>query len=361
MPMSPNVEMIASICSASTRSSGRWSLISEYVRKPRSLPSLIRFLRRVRRVSASSLGSSAGISQASLPPRRPPRPPLPFDLTSATFASRSSSACFALLTGVFACLAAALASSFGAGAFAAALALGAGSLRVRAATLACGACFFAGRLPAWERSLRRLTALAFFLAARTFFTLDLLRFCILASPGISAIGPANYTMNCAGLGEKPKIVPKGRTFKGFDLFLPSEFEARNRPRPLVKALVRQALLVGAPFLGRCDAFEHLGRQLLLILRQTSAQLRHRIPQLTERLFLRQFERKPNRLRLGNEVAVRRRLRQLDQHRIRQGVGIFVLRHQFADLPQGGSLLVLRPKKLHVHLEREGGFGKDEGQ
>src|SRR4051812_41747607 len=212
--------MMASICSASTRSSGRWSLISEYVRKPRSLPSLIRFLRRVRRVSASSLGSSAGISQASLPPRRPPRPPLPFDLTSATFASSSSSACFALLTGVLACLAAALASSFGAGALAAATGFGAGSLRARAATLACGACFFAGRLPAWERSLRRLTALAFFLAARTFFTLDLLRFCILASPGVSANRPANY----AGLGEKPKIVPKGRTFKGFDLFLVLELK-----------------------------------------------------------------------------------------------------------------------------------------
>src|SRR3954467_9600186 len=263
----------------------------------------MRFLSRVRRGSASSFGSSAGISQASLPPRRPPRPPLPLDLTSATLASRSSSACLALLTGVFACLAAALASSLGAGVLAATT-FGAGTLRARAVTLAGCACFFAGRLPAWERSLRRLTALAFFLAARTFFTLDLLRFCILASPGVSAIGPANYTMNCAGLGEKPKIVPKGRTFKGFDLFLPSEFEARNRPRPLVKALVRQALLVGAPFLGRCDAFEHLGRQLLLILRQTSAQLSHRISQLTERLFLRQFERKPNRLRLGNEVAVR---------------------------------------------------------
>src|SRR4051812_24964025 len=211
--------MMASICSASTRSSGRWSLISEYVRKPRSLPSLIRFLRRVRRVSASSLGSSAGISQASLPPRRPPRPPLPFDLTSATFASRSSSACLALLTGVFACLAAALASSLGAGVLAATT-FGAGCLRARAVTLACGACFFAGRLPAWERSLRRLTALAFFLAARTFFTLDLLRFCILASPGVSANRPTSY----AGLGEKPKIVPKGRTFKGFDLFLPFELK-----------------------------------------------------------------------------------------------------------------------------------------
>ncbi len=79
--------MIASICSASTRSSGRWSLISAYVRKPRSLPSLIRFLRRVRRVSASSLGSSAGISHSSLRLLRPPRPPLPLDLTSATLAS----------------------------------------------------------------------------------------------------------------------------------------------------------------------------------------------------------------------------------------------------------------------------------
>src|SRR3954447_7601774 len=65
----------------------------------------MRFLSRVRRGSASSFGSSAGISQASLLPRRPPRPPLPLDLTSATLASRSSSACLALLTGVFGALA----------------------------------------------------------------------------------------------------------------------------------------------------------------------------------------------------------------------------------------------------------------
>src|SRR5258706_10166132 len=94
--MSPKVEMIASICSASTRSSGRWSLISEYVRKPRSLPSLIRFFRRVRRVSASSLGSSGGISQASFLPLRPGRP-LTFDFAAATLASSSSSAALALL------------------------------------------------------------------------------------------------------------------------------------------------------------------------------------------------------------------------------------------------------------------------
>src|SRR6185437_3337051 len=64
--MSPKVEMIASICSASTRSSGRWSLISEYVRKPRSLPSLMRFFSRLRRVSASSFGIAAATAALAL-------------------------------------------------------------------------------------------------------------------------------------------------------------------------------------------------------------------------------------------------------------------------------------------------------
>ena len=68
MPMSLNVPDDAFDLLGSTMLSGRWSLISAYVRKPRSLPSLIRFFRRVRRVSASSFGISAGMSQASLPP-----------------------------------------------------------------------------------------------------------------------------------------------------------------------------------------------------------------------------------------------------------------------------------------------------
>ena len=215
---------MASICSASTRSSGRWSLISEYVRKPRSLPSLIRFFRRVRRVSASSLGSSAGISQASLPPRRPPRPPLPpFDLTSATLASSSSSACLALvLTGL---------------AFLGGLVVGLRRRRLRrrrpwrAVTLARARCDLGDAAVSSPGACRRaraasarLTALAFFLAARTFFTFDLLRFCISCFP--RDIGELRQLR---GLGEKPKIVPKGRTFKGFDLFLPLEFQARNLP------------------------------------------------------------------------------------------------------------------------------------
>src|SRR5690349_15734330 len=53
--------MMFSICSASSMSSGRWSLISAYVRKPRSLPSTMRFLRRVRRASAS-LGRASSFS-----------------------------------------------------------------------------------------------------------------------------------------------------------------------------------------------------------------------------------------------------------------------------------------------------------
>src|SRR3954468_15088194 len=175
MPISPKVEMIASICSASTKSSGRWSLISEYVRKPRSLPSLIRFLRRVRRVSASSLGSSAGISQASFPPRRPPRPPLPLDLTSATLASRSSSACLALLTGVFGALAEAATAGLAELAFAGTL--------PRATAGAFARSGFLWTLGARALTFRRLTTLAFFFAARTFLTLDFdLRFWTIRPP-----------------------------------------------------------------------------------------------------------------------------------------------------------------------------------
>src|SRR6266404_6044351 len=171
MPMSPNVEMMASICSASTRSSGRWSLISEYVRKPRSLPSLIRFLSRVRRVSASSLGSSAGMSHSSLRPRRPR---LPLTLTSLTFASRSSSACLALLIGAFGALPSGLAAT----AFACAPLAGA-SLCARSACFARSS-FLCGRaFGAWRFSAR--TTRAFFLAACAFLTLDL-RFCAISVP-----------------------------------------------------------------------------------------------------------------------------------------------------------------------------------
>ena len=52
--MSPIMLMMPSICSASRTSSGRWSLISANVRKPRSLPSTIRLFRRRLRASTSA-------------------------------------------------------------------------------------------------------------------------------------------------------------------------------------------------------------------------------------------------------------------------------------------------------------------
>src|SRR5439155_13477479 len=158
--------------------------ISEYVRKPRSLPSLIRFLRRVRRVSASSFGVSAGSSHSSLRPRRPPRPPLPFALTSLTFASSSSSACLALLIGVFAL--ALLSSGFGASAFTASVAFGAAALCARAGSLARSRSrFLTARDFAAETRFSVLvlrTFLAFFLAARTFLTFDLRFFWTILTP-----------------------------------------------------------------------------------------------------------------------------------------------------------------------------------
>src|SRR5688500_12948602 len=115
------------------------------------------------------------MSHASLPPRRPPPPRLPLPLTSLTFASRSSSACLALLIGVLPALAArgsSFASVFGAGAgFAAAT-----SLRALRSGFFAAMGFRAAR----SLALRRLTTLAFFLAARTFFTL--LRFWTILPP-----------------------------------------------------------------------------------------------------------------------------------------------------------------------------------
>ena len=64
-------QMMPSICSASSRSSGRWSLISAYVRKPRSLPSTISVFRRRLRASTSAGVSSRGAISAC-------RPLLPF-------------------------------------------------------------------------------------------------------------------------------------------------------------------------------------------------------------------------------------------------------------------------------------------
>ncbi len=65
--MSPIIEITPSICSASSTSSGRWSLISAYVRKPRSLPSTIRVFRRRLRASTSAGVSSRGAISACLP------------------------------------------------------------------------------------------------------------------------------------------------------------------------------------------------------------------------------------------------------------------------------------------------------
>jgi hypothetical protein len=97
-------------------------------------------------------------------------------LTSLTFASSSSSACFALLIGVFAALAA-FSSTFGAGP-----ALGAAALRI------LGAGFFAATRLRVARTLTlalsRLATLAFFFAARTFFSF--FRFCTIRPPPLTA-------------------------------------------------------------------------------------------------------------------------------------------------------------------------------
>src|SRR5688572_9166363 len=126
------------------------------------------------------------MSQASLPPRRPPRPRRPRPLTSLTFASSSSSACLALLIGVLAPLAARLstfAPAFAAGAGLAPAALrsfGAGARVTVRVTFWRTSFFGAAGRAARPLSLRRLTTLAFFLAARTFFSF--LRFWTIRPP-----------------------------------------------------------------------------------------------------------------------------------------------------------------------------------
>src|SRR5471032_348111 len=65
MPMSLKVPMMPSIASGSTMFSGRWSLISAYVRKPRSLPNLIRVFSFWRRRSSSSSVASVSDEKAS--------------------------------------------------------------------------------------------------------------------------------------------------------------------------------------------------------------------------------------------------------------------------------------------------------
>ena len=54
MPISLSIFVIASSTSASTNLSGRWSLISCSVRKPRLLPSFTRLANSMRRFSASA-------------------------------------------------------------------------------------------------------------------------------------------------------------------------------------------------------------------------------------------------------------------------------------------------------------------
>src|SRR5688500_11694334 len=129
------------------------------------------------------------MSHASLP-RRPPRPRLPLPLTSATLASRSSSACLALvLIGVFAPLAAsALGSTFGAGT----------ALAAAPFFSLIGVGWRAGRCLRTARSLalRRLTTLAFFFAARTF--LICLRFWTIHPPGNNCITTKNRTAHYMG-------------------------------------------------------------------------------------------------------------------------------------------------------------------
>src|SRR5207247_7210903 len=91
-----------------------------------------------------------------------------FALTSLTFASSSSSACLALLIGVFAL--ALLASGFGASAFSASVAFGAAALCARAGSLARSRFLTARDFAAETRFSVLRTFLAFFLAARTFLT-----------------------------------------------------------------------------------------------------------------------------------------------------------------------------------------------
>ena len=67
--MSPIMLTMPSICSASSTSSGRWSLISANVRKPRSLPSTISVFRRRLRASTSAGVSTRGAISACRPLR----------------------------------------------------------------------------------------------------------------------------------------------------------------------------------------------------------------------------------------------------------------------------------------------------
>ncbi len=69
MPMSPIMLTMPSICSASSTSSGRWSLISANVRKPRSLPRTISVFSRRLRASTSAGVSTRGAISAWRPLR----------------------------------------------------------------------------------------------------------------------------------------------------------------------------------------------------------------------------------------------------------------------------------------------------
>src|SRR5258706_11093497 len=264
MPMSPKVEMIASICSASTRSSGRWSLISAYVRKPRSLPSLIRFLRRVRRVSASSLGSSGGISQASFLPLRPGRP-LPFALAAATFASSSSSAAFALL---IVGLPFFLSSAFGAGALAAAL----------PARTFFGVFFWAAAWRCPSFFFRLLILCAFFLLCCVRLDFDLRLALTILPRGCPLI--------------------RGRAGKKSARFYPRKTNfGREKSVPGLAPARPHFGLVGPPFLDRGRALEDFLPQQPIGLGDARAQLFQSFPEFAER-------RVDGELELHMEISLR---------------------------------------------------------
>src|SRR5258706_7615962 len=104
MPMSPIIEMTPSIGSASIMSSGRCSLISAYVRKPRSLPSTISVFRRRLRASTSAGVSTRGAISAW-------RPFLPF--REAASSARLPASLAAISPGVALCAGAPLPGATG--------------------------------------------------------------------------------------------------------------------------------------------------------------------------------------------------------------------------------------------------------
>src|SRR5689334_9069375 len=327
MPMSPNVEMIASICSASTRSSGRWSLISEYVRKPRSLPSLMRFLRRVRRVSASSFGSSGGMSQASFLPLRPGRP-LPLVLTAATLASRSSSACFALPLPFF------LSSAFGAAAFGA-------TAGFFAAIFLSG--FLAALGAAWAFFFRCLILSAFFLlcCVRLGFDLRL---------GL-AILPREYPLVRARAGKKSAR------------FYPTKTNLRREKSvPAPGSAGAHFRLESAPFLGRGRALQDLLPQQPVGFRHPRPEALERFPELAHRVVLGELElhMEPG-VRAFKELGVARALDELRHLSLGDRLRVGGAAHDFDPLVHGLRFRKRRIEQRGFDLKGEVGLREHERQ